>query len=369
MFLWELGSRIGDERLAMLVALHLDKWGTVTGAPFETPNSRIYRIQAPPNAFPRQFIAKAPWFDPDTPRDEVRCRMERFAREAENTIRVADHPFAHRFGYITFIHHVPFLISACRDGTLEDLINAETLSLFDALVIGLQLTRGLAYCQRVGLVAHQDLKPANILFEDLSRKVGPDVFLKYHARVADFELSNAYIELGIPSGSRPYMSPEQHEVKHASDQPRLDFSRSDVFSFGVLLHEMVTSGMHPVGERTRDIWPEPIEGKNKWKRSNPWREWINRGAPIQRKLNTVPAEIYALLEQCLKVDPKLRPALSTVEEQLWMLLPHHSSPDFAQLLRQSFDQWEATCVPPDSDNSWPYGEEMLEMVRRYYSQL
>jgi len=296
--------------------------------------------------------------------------MERLVREMENTIRVGDYPFVQRFGQFCFIYEIPFLISACRDGTLEDLINsAEPLSLFDALVIGLQMARGLGYCQHVGLVAHQDLKPANILFEDLKRKTGQDVSIKYHTRVADFELSNAYIELGIPSGSRPYMSPEQHEVQNSPNQSLRDFSKSDVFSFGVVLHEMLTAGLHPVGEMTRDIWPNPIEGKKSWNRSNNWHTWIRRGAPIKRKLDTVPEEIYALLEQCLQVDPNKRPALSTVEEQLWNILAHHSPPEFARLLHESFQKWEEICILPDSANYWPHGQEMLDRIRRYYARL
>ncbi|NWK43324.1 protein kinase domain-containing protein [Ralstonia pickettii] len=366
MFLWALGKEFGEQRLADTIAMHLDKWGAVTGSPIKTPYSRVYRIQASPNSYPRQLFAKAPWFDPDTPHQKVSRRLERFVREAENTVRVALHPFVHRFGEVCFIHEVPFLISAGRDETLEDLINPKSLSVVDAFVIGIQIARGIGYCQHKGLIAHQDLKPANILVDRLERKFGPDFPIKYHARVADFELSNAYVELGTAAGARPYMSPEQHEIQHSPDQPLRDFSRSDVFSFGVLLHEMLTDGLHPVGEVTRDIWPNPIVGKNKWRHPEPWRKWVEAGAPIRRKLDTVPPEIYEILEDCLCVDSRTRSAMSSIEELLWNYLLL-AAPDVARALQVMIEQWEEACLTSDPSVHWNHGERMLAMVRNYYA--
>lgn len=368
MFLWELEKEVGPEMFALEVALHLDKWGAVIGDPITTPYSRVYRIQARPNSYPQTLYAKAPWFAPDEPCNKARRRLERLVREVENTIRVMAHPCIHRFGTLCFIYEVPFLISAGRDGTLEDLVNEKSLSLLEAIVIGIQITRGLNYCHSKGLISHQDLKPSNILISRLDRRFGSDFPIKHHAQVTDFELSNAYFELGIASGGRPYMSPEQHAIESEPNQTLRDFSRSDVFSFGVLLHEMVTDGLHPVGEMTRDIWPNPIEGKTRWKRSDPWRAWVKAGTPICKKLDTIPPEIYHILEQCLEVDAACRPTMSNVENLLHEYL-RSADPGLVRGLRLTVENWEEVCGITDPSYHWEHGDHILATLRNYYATL
>jgi serine/threonine protein kinase/Tfp pilus assembly protein PilF len=112
----------------------------------------------------------------------------------------------------------------------EDLKNmirmTKRLSIATALNIGTQVCEGLTEAHRLGVV-HRDLKPANIMID----KEG-------NARIMDFGIarsleSKGITDAGVMIGTPEYMSPEQVEGKEV-DQ------RSDIYSFGVILYEMVT---------------------------------------------------------------------------------------------------------------------------------
>ena len=106
-----------------------------------------------------------------------------------------------------------------------------------ALLVGLQAARGLAYAHGRGLV-HRDIKPANLLFDDDGR-----------LRIADFGLARALAEaawtepVGAVLGTARYASPEQ-----ARGAP-LD-GRSDVYSLALVLVEAVVGDVPFVGDTT-----------------------------------------------------------------------------------------------------------------------
>ena len=134
--------------------------------------------------------------------------------------------------------------------TVKALVQARELDLLGALEVGLQVAGGLQKAHEAGIV-HRDIKPENVM-------VTPDG----HAKILDFGLAKlmepasgsadevshmetlARTQAGMVLGTLRYMSPEQARGQ-AIDH------RSDIFSFGVLLYEMVTgqlpfSGNTPV---------------------------------------------------------------------------------------------------------------------------
>jgi hypothetical protein len=154
--------------------------------------------------------------------------VERFRREARaiarvshpNIVTVIDRGEYEDREFIVF-EHVP-------GETLKEMVEREgQLPVADALALAHQVARGLAFAHEHGVV-HRDVKPHNVL-------VDPEGA----AKVTDFGLARSLdlerdiTETGAVLGTCDYISPEQ-----ASGQP-VD-ERSDQYSLGVLLYELLT---------------------------------------------------------------------------------------------------------------------------------
>ncbi len=162
--------------------------------------------------------------------------------------------------------------------SLKDLITAVDFIPHDiALMIAGEILQGLAHAHQKGVV-HRDIKPANIL---IGTDGGP--------KIADFGLAQAQdltsvTVTGSIVGTPAYMSPEQAGGK------KID-GRSDIFSLGVVLYEMITGG-------------KPFKGQNY---SSIIHEILTVEAPKPIEANPlVPREISALIEKMIVKDPLLR---------------------------------------------------------------
>jgi serine/threonine protein kinase len=122
---------------------------------------------------------------------------------------------------------------------LHNLIATARLPLDRALSIAIQTAEGLAFAHRHGIV-HRDIKPSNIMV------LGDD-----HIKIADFGIakmdsSMSLTRVGLIMGSPLYMSPEQ--VKGTGVD-----ARSDIFSLGIVLYELLT-GLKPfTGENVNAV--------------------------------------------------------------------------------------------------------------------
>ena len=128
----------------------------------------------------------------------------------------------------------------------EVLDDGEKLSIAQILDIVSQVALGLAYAHEHGIV-HRDVKPSNIM-----------VIRDGHVKITDFgiarmESASVRTQTGMVLGSPKYMSPEQVMGK-------LIDQRSDIFSLGVMLYEMLTGKAPFVGENVNAIMYQTLNG-------------------------------------------------------------------------------------------------------------
>ncbi|MBN2209659.1 MAG: protein kinase [Candidatus Coatesbacteria bacterium] len=147
----------------------------------------------------------------------------------------------------------------------------------DAVSIMIQVCDALQHVHKHGAV-HRDLKPSNIMLLEHDR-----------VKITDFGLAKAAYgsrvsEAGLVVGTPYYMSPEQLQAKEV-DQ------RSDVFSAGIVLYEMVTGRKPFEGENLKDVVKAILSGR--FIKPRQWNMLI-------------PAEIEAAIEKALTKNRDLR---------------------------------------------------------------
>lgn len=171
---------------------------------------------------------------------------------------------------------VYLVMELVEGGTLRDLLNARhKLDVPLALTVIEKVLSPLAAAHRADLV-HRDVKPENVL-------IGPNGTVK----VADFGLVRAVSTAGVTSdtmilGTVAYLSPEQVTTGTTD-------ARSDVYSAGVLLYEMLTGTPPYVGDNAISV---------------AYRH-VNDDVP---PVPDVPAEVAELVRRATRKEPFLRPA-------------------------------------------------------------
>ncbi len=165
--------------------------------------------------------------------------LQRFEREAK-ALATLSHPNVlsiHDFGNDQSVY---FLVMELLDGdTLRDKITGRDLTYSKALQIAIAVAEGLWAAHSKGII-HRDLKPENIyLTSDGAVKILDFGLARMEEEIAPDTESlltrSVPTEEGHVVGTVPYMSPEQ--VRGTAIDPR-----TDIFSFGCILYEMLTGG-------------------------------------------------------------------------------------------------------------------------------
>jgi hypothetical protein len=218
-------------------------------------------------------------------------RLRRFEQEAR-AVAALSHPNILAIHDIGQHDSAPFLVAELLDGeSLREALSGGPLSYRKAVDYATQIAHGLAAAHSKN-IAHRDLKPDNIfitrdgrvkildfgLAKSLQHSGGSD------SRTASLTEAGAATDAGTVLGTASYMSPEQ--VRGAAVD-----SRTDIFSFGAVLYEMLS------GKRAfkRDTTAETMTAI--LKEEPP--ELLESGAPI-------PPALDRIVRHCLEKTPEQR---------------------------------------------------------------
>ncbi len=204
----------------------------------------------------------------------------RVQREARAMARLGDHPNVVAVLDAGEEDGRPFIVSQLlTGGSLEDRLAAADrgLELVDAVRIGRQVAEGLASAHAQGIV-HRDVKPANIWFDAAGNALLGDFGL---AQVAD---EARLTTEGMIVGTASYLAPEVAVGRDAD-------ARSDLYSFGAVLYELVTGRPPFLGDLTEVV-----------------SQHVNT-APVDPAFHNpaVPPGLDALVRRLLAKDPDERP--------------------------------------------------------------
>jgi eukaryotic-like serine/threonine-protein kinase len=214
-------------------------------------------------------------------------RMERFIREAKAAAALNHPNIAHIYG----VEERALVMELVEGEDLAQRMVRGAIPLDETLAIARQVAEALEAAHEKGII-HRDLKPANIkVLDDGTVKV-LDFGLAKALETAPYSgdasqsptiTSPAMTGMGIILGTAAYMSPEQAKGRAAD-------KRSDVWSFGCVLYEMLTGRRAFDGEDVNETIAAVVRDQPNWTRLPP----------------DVSEQVRLLLKKCLEKDRRAR---------------------------------------------------------------
>jgi len=205
--------------------------------------------------------------------------MRRFLAEGKNLASLNHPNVVHIYRFGTYDHRPYIVMEFVRGRTLWEYARQQQLPIRRTLELMRQVASGLAAIHSMEIV-HRDLSPLNIMVTDSGT-----------AKILDLGLSRDLTNITSMdskhqlAGTLPYVSPEQIEERGVT-------MRSEIFSFGVILYELLT-GQHPFHAEHQISLLYNIAQRDP--------------EPVETHLKPCPQELSALLRDCLCKKPDDRP--------------------------------------------------------------
>ena len=224
-------------------------------------------------------------------RDEGADAEARFLREAQSAGRLS-HPNIVTIYDVSEADGLAYIAMEYLSGkTLRDIMNQSQMPLDLILDTMTQMAEALAFAHEHGVI-HRDIKPANVV---ITRQRG-------RIKLTDFGIAHLvnsnHTQTGQMLGSPRYMSPEQA-------MGRVVDGRSDIFSLGAVLYEMLTGQYAFDGESLPTII---------------YRVISEMPVPVELMRPQLPAELTSLLARMLSKNPEDRPDANMLVSALHALV-------------------------------------------------
>jgi serine/threonine protein kinase len=213
----------------------------------------------------------------------------------------------------------PYIVMEWLQGTdLKQAVEAGRLpNLHQKLVVVLQLAKALEHIHAHGIV-HRDIKPQNVILDAQGQVKLIDFGI---SKREDFSRTQSGVALGTPY----YMAPEQLRGGRAD-------SRVDIYSFGVLLYELVTGSKPFGGDTVAEIFQHILNDP------------LDLATPRRAG---VPEDLVGLIESCTKKDPAERIpnfglVAASIERLIEMdnrIVPVGKAPDVRSIAHAKPDRW------------------------------
>jgi len=214
-------------------------------------------------------------------------RKRRFIQEAR-AASALNHPNIITIHDIGREQDTDFIVMEYVSGkTLDQRIPRRGMRLDETLKIGIQTAEALAKAHSVGII-HRDLKPANVMVseEGLVKVLdfGLAKLTEMEGDERDTRTTQFQTDEGTIVGTASYMSPEQAEGKKVD-------ARSDIFSFGAVLYEMVTGQRAFMGESNLAMLTAILREEPK---------------PVSQIVTGIPRDLEKIINRCLRKDRERR---------------------------------------------------------------
>jgi serine/threonine-protein kinase len=219
-------------------------------------------------------------------------RMRRFIQEAK-AASALNHPNIITIHEIDQADSIHFIATEYVYGkTLRQRMREAPMKVVEVLDVAIQVARALSAAHAAGIV-HRDIKPENIMIRrDAIVKVLDFGLAKLSERASpdsvDAEAPTRAVvrtEPGVVMGTAVYMSPEQ------ARGVRVD-ARTDIFSLGVLIYEMLAGRLPFEGSNTNEIIASILSDR--------------QPLPLTRYARQVPSELERIVEKALRKDREQR---------------------------------------------------------------